>query len=196
MPISVNCSECGKSLKAPDTLAGKKAKCPQCGAVVPIPAAVLDAELIDEPPPLPKKSSAQSKPKPKPADDDGSMFDDAAEFEAKDPADDRKPCPMCGEMIAQSAAKCRFCGELFDAGLRKRSQSKSGSRSGDQDPLTGWDIALCVLCSNIGCIIGIVACIRGQTSRGGKMIGIALLINVIVGVISMLAQAGRQQQFP
>lgn len=28
---------------------------------------------------------------------------------------DRKPCPLCGEMIAAAARKCRFCGESFDA---------------------------------------------------------------------------------
>src|SRR5205814_9903131 len=31
---------------------------------------------------------------------------------------DRKPCPMCGEMIAASAVKCRFCGHYLDAKLR------------------------------------------------------------------------------
>jgi len=38
MPISVQCSQCGKSLKVPDTAAGKRGKCP-CGAVLVIPAA-------------------------------------------------------------------------------------------------------------------------------------------------------------
>ncbi len=38
MPILVKCA-CGKSLNAPDTLAGKRAKCPGCGQPVQIPAA-------------------------------------------------------------------------------------------------------------------------------------------------------------
>ena len=37
MPISVKCGDCGKALKAPDALAGKKARCPDCGAVVAVP---------------------------------------------------------------------------------------------------------------------------------------------------------------
>jgi hypothetical protein len=37
MPISVQCNTCGKSLKVPDTAAGKRGKCP-CGAVLVIPA--------------------------------------------------------------------------------------------------------------------------------------------------------------
>jgi RsiW-degrading membrane proteinase PrsW (M82 family) len=38
MGIEVRCS-CGKSLKAPDAAAGKKGKCPGCGAVLTIPLA-------------------------------------------------------------------------------------------------------------------------------------------------------------
>ena len=30
---------------------------------------------------------------------------------------DRKPCPVCGEMIKEAARKCRFCGEILDATL-------------------------------------------------------------------------------
>ncbi|MBP5233770.1 MAG: hypothetical protein J6333_10225 [Planctomycetes bacterium] len=28
----------------------------------------------------------------------------------------RKPCPSCGEMIAETAKKCRFCGEAIGGG--------------------------------------------------------------------------------
>ncbi len=38
MPIAVRCA-CGKSINAPDQLAGKKAKCPACGEALSIPAA-------------------------------------------------------------------------------------------------------------------------------------------------------------
>src|SRR5262249_18516041 len=48
MPIKLSC-DCGKKLQVKDDLAGKKVKCPGCGAVVPVPAAVAEA-----PPPAPK----------------------------------------------------------------------------------------------------------------------------------------------
>ncbi|MFH0962824.1 MAG: hypothetical protein V2A58_02305 [Planctomycetota bacterium] len=40
MPIKVECPQCGRSLKAPDRLAGKKAMCPDCrtAIMVPLPA--------------------------------------------------------------------------------------------------------------------------------------------------------------
>lgn len=37
MPIAVNCSHCGKTLKVKDEFAGKKGKCPSCNGSIPIP---------------------------------------------------------------------------------------------------------------------------------------------------------------
>jgi rubredoxin len=39
---------------------------------------------------------------------------------------DRRPCPMCGEMIVASALKCRFCGEIFDESLAASEQRRTG----------------------------------------------------------------------
>ena len=38
MAIRVTCSECGKHLKVAENAAGKRGKCPQCGAAIAIPA--------------------------------------------------------------------------------------------------------------------------------------------------------------
>jgi len=37
MPIEFSCSQCDKPLRVPDSSAGKKAKCPACGALMPVP---------------------------------------------------------------------------------------------------------------------------------------------------------------
>lgn len=37
MPLSVACQQCGKTLRAPEAMAGKRARCPNCKAVVDIP---------------------------------------------------------------------------------------------------------------------------------------------------------------
>lgn len=41
MPIEFRCLQCGKLLRTGDDTAGKQAKCPECGAVMPIPAAEI-----------------------------------------------------------------------------------------------------------------------------------------------------------
>lgn len=71
MPILVSC-ECGKTLRAPDHLAGKRVKCPTCASILDVP---LDEE---EEAPKPKTSSKVTNKvpakaaarKPPPPDDD------------------------------------------------------------------------------------------------------------------------------
>jgi len=43
----------------------------------------------------------------------------------------RRPCPACGEMIIAGAAKCRFCGEIFDARLRATAAEKKSKYESD-----------------------------------------------------------------
>ena len=66
---------------------------------------------------------------------------------------------MCGEMIVASAAKCRYCGEVFDKALKRtktgKKKKKRSSSPEDTDLSTGeWVVA--ILCSGIGCLAGIV----------------------------------------
>ncbi len=103
MPIQVTCAACGGVFHAPDTAAGKRAKCPKCGGAIQIPlpappAGVFEAEAAGGLPP----------------DDSGFDVEPPSELP---PRDALKPCPMCGEMIQQSAVKCRFCGEVLDKSL-------------------------------------------------------------------------------
>ena len=59
MPIEVSCS-CGRRLKAPDKLLGKKAKCPDCGKILvikkPDPVAKSDPKPVA---PTPATTSSQ-----------------------------------------------------------------------------------------------------------------------------------------
>jgi len=98
--IRVTCGECGKTLLARDSAAGQKARCPGCSAVLQVPKPVYDAE-----------HAALGVPTTVP-DADGLIDIEAFEVAVDD---DRRPCPMCGEMIRTAARRCRFCGEVFQS---------------------------------------------------------------------------------
>ena len=67
MPIPVTCA-CGKKLNAPDTLAGKRAKCPTCQKLVLIPEPLEliedEAELLPKSPQKPPASKTQTRSLP------------------------------------------------------------------------------------------------------------------------------------
>jgi len=68
--IHINCPACGAGAKAPDQAAGRKAKCPKCGALIPIPSSSVDAtsSVADSPPhpttgPGPGQIDRESRPR-------------------------------------------------------------------------------------------------------------------------------------
>lgn len=204
----VACPACQKRIKAPDSAAGKKAKCPSCGTIMMLPKPVQDAEVINQdafPPPPPsgplstplggggisdlldeadEMYSLQNSPGgmggPMPSSSD--PFAPSSTPTPSDAGVPRRPCPACGEMIIMSALKCRYCGEAFDPGLKRKQRRSSG---GDDDDLTPVDILLAVLCTNIGCILGVIWVISGK-SKGAKMLGLCVMVNVAWFVLGMI----------
>jgi hypothetical protein len=187
MAISFSCGQCGKRLKAPDSAAGKTSKCPGCGAPVTCPEPVYEAEPVE-----PQKPDV-----PEILDDVDPYrdLDDGTPYQVEEPPlpaqapERRRPCPMCGEMILATAAKCRFCGEVFDETLKKatKKKRKKGRRSYDAEDenLSAWDWVLAILCLNIGCIVAIVYMVQGKP-KGTKMLGVVLLAYVVFFVIGMV----------
>ena len=178
MPIKVTCNSCGKSLKAKDSAAGKKVKCPQCGDPMTIPEAVYDAEEV----------GGEEYSDDYGYEDDDYGYDDQYDLGdavASAPAGEkRKPCPACGEMIIDTAVKCRFCGEIFDASLKKKSRKSSNNT--DDDMTTGdWVVA--ILCSGIGCIAGVIWMIQGKP-KGAKMLGVSLLMQFFWGAVRVIIE--------
>ena len=163
MAIKATCGSCGKQISVRDDAAGKRAKCPDCGAAIPIPAAaeddIWDAEEHE--------------------DDDANAPKLPAKKSLETTAGDRKPCPECGEMIVKTAAKCRFCGEIFDPALKK-AKRKLADETGEEMSTGDWVVA--VLCSGIGCIAGIVWMIQGKT-KGPKMLGVSVAFMFLWGAI-------------
>lgn len=63
MPISVQCASCKANFKAPDTLAGKRVKCPKCSQGIAVPSATSTGS----PPPTPPAPTRPPVPKPQKA---------------------------------------------------------------------------------------------------------------------------------
>jgi predicted RNA-binding Zn-ribbon protein involved in translation (DUF1610 family) len=105
----------------------------------------------------------------------------------------RRPCPMCGEMILTTAAKCRFCGEVFDSTLKKaKSKKKKKKRYDPEDEsLTGSEIVLGIICSGIGCIAGLIWMIQGKP-KGLKMVGVSIVADIVKSVIVAIFQASQK----
>ena len=101
MGIEITCIGCGKVLHVPDAAAGKKGKCPHCGAILQVPEveqqAFTEADLKFQPP---------SEPPPPTHARDGT-----------------KACPYCGEEIKAAAIVCRFCGMNLISGETTRGQA-------------------------------------------------------------------------
>jgi hypothetical protein len=188
MAISFKCGQCGKKLKAPDSAAGKSSTCPGCGNIVTCPEPIYDAEVVE---------MALEQPDKPPGVDPYGDLDDDKPYGMVDPepapavVDSRRPCPMCGEMIVAGAAKCRYCGEVFDPTLKKvKSKSKKSKKHSYEDSnLSGGEIALGILCSGIGCIMGVVWMIQGKP-KGLKMVGLSLVSDVIKLVIRLAITQG------
>jgi|SRR5579883_868637 len=70
MPITFDCP-CGKTLRVPDAHAGRRAKCPVCNAIVPIPGPDPVFEVVEEKPkPAPVKPGTKPTKPPNDSDDD------------------------------------------------------------------------------------------------------------------------------
>ena len=187
MSISFQCPQCGKKLKAPDEAAGKSSKCPGCGGKVTCPEPVYDAELFDESQPPPGLDPYADLDADKPY---GVVEPQAG---AAASAEGRRPCPMCGEMILATAAKCRYCGEVFDSTLKKAKGKRSKKWGPKEEDLSTGDMVVAVLCSGIGCIAGLVWMIQGKP-KGLKMFGLSFLMAIIWNIVFGVLQVVMQQK--
>jgi hypothetical protein len=96
MPITLGCPSCGKRFKARDESAGKRVKCPYCGAAVTVPtaeeAAVAAAPTMAIPPT--PTSPPPAAPKPSPLADSGPIPVPSARPASTSPAARPAPAPV------------------------------------------------------------------------------------------------------
>ncbi len=74
-----------------------------------------------------------------------------------------------------------------------RSLQTTSSTSQDSSSLSTGDILLCVLCSGIGCIVGIVRLIQGKPNAG-KMIGLSFAFVIVWNIVRAFIQIALQQR--
>lgn len=172
MPISVTCGGCGKTLLARDSAASKKTQCPDCGTPMIIPEVVADTDFASAPDFAAGPHFADT---PAPVDERVPERPDAFKAPAAVPTDQQRiPCPVCGEMIVSTAAKCRFCGEILDPrGMPARGpRDEAADRANDDMTSVDWVVAL--MCCGIGSLVGVVWLIEGKR-KAVKMLVVSIL---------------------
>ncbi|MBC8116612.1 MAG: hypothetical protein H7062_19640 [Candidatus Saccharimonas sp.] len=100
-------------------------------------------------------------------------------------------------MIVKKAAKCRYCGEIFDPAFKKKakSRSSSGGYADDGDDMSTGDWVIAIVCSGIGCIVGIVWMIQGKP-KGTKMFLVSFGMQIFWGLVRLAIElANNPQQF-
>lgn len=155
--IVIECPKCGKQLKAPPELQGKKIRCKDCGTAFPVQAkseakgeekkAETFAFKEDDGPKAPPKKPAPppKAPPKKPVDDD--------DEEGSNPygVTDEKliaRCPNCAkEMDSEDAIICLHCG--YNTRSRRRAETKRVLEITSQDRIQ-W------MMPAVACIIGIL----------------------------------------
>jgi predicted RNA-binding Zn-ribbon protein involved in translation (DUF1610 family) len=191
MPINMACPSCGKTLAAPETAAGKRAKCPACGQIMIVPESAQEAVDSGSPSASSVVPSAGSAA-------DSSMYDFSSSSAIPpssaqaDGGELRYPCPDCGEMIIVGAAKCRFCGAIFDSKLKRTS-----GRISELKPIAQFQKAM-MICLSIQLLAFLAAGVIGATGgphRGMQppvvILSLAFWIAHIAGAVLAIILASR-----
>ena len=168
MPIRMNCPSCGKALSAPDASSGKKAKCPDCGQLMVVPEAVHEAESVE---------TAGAGPAAGAAPASGGAMPAMGE-------PDRRPCPVCGEMIVAGAAKCRFCNAVFDPMLKSAQGRGSGKGNEFLRQVASYQRGL--IFSILAQIVGYVLLIMTSASHQPALALVPFLLLLAGGVAGLV----------
>jgi len=170
MSVFLTCPTCGSRSKAPDGAAGRRVKCPKCGAILQVgnPAGTSL-------PPVRQPDSARAEGQP-----------------------ERRECPYCSETIMATARKCKHCGEIIDPELKEsRRQTGNGKARRaddydddyDDDPRAqartpgGGNDAVGIIGLILGCISGVL--VMAACCTGGVTLFAAVPFSVIGFIVSV-----------
>jgi hypothetical protein len=106
---------------------------------------------------------------------------------------DRRPCPVCGEMIVATAAKCRFCGEILDETVKRVGKAKSGKgkTKAELRSIAVYQryLILCILIHLLSFVafLGSAIILRPETNGMTRGIDAIFWLIVVVALVSNLA---------
>ena len=86
-------------------------------------------------------------------------------------------------MIIANAAKCRYCGEIFDRALRRKAARESNRNPAADLTVADWLIG--IFCALLGCIIGLIRVSRGDPS-GGKLLALSVISTAVWNAIAAI----------
>lgn len=85
-------------------------------------------------------------------------------------------CPSCGHANTDTAASCAGCGATLAPHILATPVALQAE--GTEPELTTSEWIVCILCSGIGCIYGIIRLIQGKPNAG-KIIGVSIFFAVL-----------------
>ncbi len=146
MPIEARCQnpECGVVLTLQGELAGKKVRCPKCGATIQVPA-------------------VESAPAQAPAPKARARRDSAAATAGPAAAGGAATCPKCGAALKPGVTFCSKCGARLGARPTPRKAPRP-LRVGS--PAKGLFVALGVAVLLAGGAVGALFLLRGERGKG------------------------------
>lgn len=172
MTIRFDCQFCGKTLKADDSKAGKKVKCPSCEGLLSIPDLPVSAE----------STLAEAE------DRDDDVAEESSKSAGIATSTRMIPCPMCDEPISPRETTCPYCGEEI------KGKSKRHSRGSIADPMKRFMgflvdslVGILFVAPGIGLILAGAAAAQDQPDPPMLLI-IGILLTVLGGIAGFVIQ--------
>ena len=187
--VLVECPDCRQQFRVSASATGKTARCPDCGAPIPIP------DELKEMPELPADSTVAGETCPvcKNIINLGQIAvtcDDCGEPHHKNcwvqhrgcgtpscwsrpPLLDTAPgagsstkqCPFCGEEIPAKVVRCRYCGEFLPTRDAWMSNMPAGTSGKATASLVFGILGFPIICCYIGLVCGVPAIVLGVIAR-------------------------------
>ena len=164
--IGAKCFSCGFIVRVPATLGGRKAKCPKCNGVIPIPTpgdSTMDFITDDQLPEVAKDEEVV----------DGEIIEEGAEDESIEDGPPDESEPEEEEEAAPRSGRDRPSAIRRNTGTSKGTRAPQTRRRGgpsSKSSSTGIIIGVVLALAGLVAVIALIAMKKGGPTGGGKPI--------------------------